>query len=346
MRFFMALLLVASVLSGCDGAAGFGEGPGTSVPWPGVQEETRLQDLYIGAMCEQAGLPVLGAPSAPVCDAAGFRPTDWGLIVQAGMNDIDLRCDEYLAWLDERKRFSEPILKELAAVSAVTEGIMQISGTGAASIAITGLAFGLTATSFTNFNSRLLFEIDHSAVQAIVLRSQNTFRDQIRRQVIDNRPAAVYALRSYLRTCMPFTLQTQINNTIVLFERGGVPALVSGGPLIDPSVVGVPRITDVNAPLPAPRRMLPRRSGPTLFGPVEPTLKPAEIKDLQQLVGLPPTGDLGPHGSDTRKRLVACVATLSGARPSTDDTLLLRDVKILLGAVQDGGQEAAKCGGS
>ena len=342
MRFFMALLLVASVLSGCDGAAGFGEGPGTSVPWPGVQEETRLQDLYIGAMCEQAGLPVLGAPSGPVCDAAGFRPTDWGLIVQAGMNDIDLRCDEYLAWLDERKRSSEPILKELAAVSAVTEGIMQISGTGAASIAITGLAFGLAATSFTNFNSQLLFEIDHSAVQSIVLRSQNTFRDQIRRQVIDNRPAAVYALRSYLRTCMPFTLQTQINNTIVLFERGGVPALVSGGPLIDPSVVGVPRITDVNAPLPTVQRTLPKHKGPNLFGRVEQDLKPAEIKNLQRLVGMPETGDLGPHGSVTRARLIACVKAVSTARPEAGDTLVPRDLDYLDAAENDP-EQAARC---
>lgn len=104
-------------------------------------------------------------------------------------------------------------------------------------------------------------------MQSIVPGGQNTFRDQIRRQLIDSRPAAVYALRPYLRTCMPFTPQTQINNTIVLFERGGVPALESGGPLIDPSVVvGVPRITDVSAPLPVLHRTLPRRSGRTCSG--------------------------------------------------------------------------------
>ena len=52
MRFIVALLFVASTLSSCSSVTGFsdlGEGPGSSLPcpalpWPGLEESTRLQD--------------------------------------------------------------------------------------------------------------------------------------------------------------------------------------------------------------------------------------------------------------------------------------------------------------
>ncbi len=56
---------------------------------------------------------------------------------------------------------------------------------------------------------------------------------------IDNRPAAIYALRQYLRLCMPMTIETQINTTVKLFERGGTVALgqAASRPMIDARTV-------------------------------------------------------------------------------------------------------------
>jgi hypothetical protein len=51
--------------------------------------------------------------------------------------------------------------------------------------------------------------------------------------IIDSRAAAVYALRSYLRICTPFTIANQINTTVTLVHRGAGPT----PPLINPGVV-------------------------------------------------------------------------------------------------------------
>src|SRR5258708_2378334 len=63
----------------------------------GLHEASNLQELYIGYICQQAGLPVVTDRGYVVC-ATGFGPNEWSLFVQAGMNDIDRRCDAYLAW--------------------------------------------------------------------------------------------------------------------------------------------------------------------------------------------------------------------------------------------------------
>ena len=73
----------------------------------------------------------------------------------------------------------------------------------------------------TNYNSRLLFEIDTSTVQALVLGRQRDFREGLTRIAFNNKPAVEDALRSYLRICLPFTIETEVNNVITVFQRTG-----------------------------------------------------------------------------------------------------------------------------
>ena len=157
------------------------------------------------------------------------------------MNDIDRRCDAYLAWLDNKKRSANPILQQISDTRSVTEAIMRIAGASADSIVITGLAFGLAASTFTNINSRLVLEVDHTTVQTVVLTTQKKYRLWIRGEIIDNKPAAIHALRSYLRLCMPFTIETEINMTATIVQRGGAAAVaaIERDPLINPATVGV-----------------------------------------------------------------------------------------------------------
>jgi hypothetical protein len=146
------------------------------------------------------------------------------------MNDIDRRCDSYLAWLDEKRRSREPILKQLADMGAATAAILRATNAGATPIAIVGVAFGLAADTFTNVSSRLLLEVNHSTVQSVVLGYQAEFRATNVKVIIDNRPAAIYLLRSYLRLCMPYSIEMSINNTVTIYHRD--PAALNTVPLL------------------------------------------------------------------------------------------------------------------
>jgi hypothetical protein len=216
-RAVAACIVVASALSGCSSldAVYIREGIGTTLSTTDLPEASYLQAVYVGEICRQADLP---------CEV-GMRPSDWGTFVQAGMNDIDRRCDAYLAWLDNKRRWREPILKQIATTGAATAAIMGLTGVGPTAIAIVGTAFGFAADTFVNFSSRLITEVDHSVVQSVVLGNQHEFRTTNLNVVVDNKPAAIYLLRNYLRICMPFSIEMSINNTVTVFQRGGPEAL-------------------------------------------------------------------------------------------------------------------------
>ena len=199
---------------------------------------TRAQDIYLGYLCVQAGLNVVGVGDTLRCYDAGPISRNWSLIVQAGMNDIDQRCDAYLAWLDDRRRSHAPLLAEVSAVRTATTSIMAFSGVekGAVAISVVGEAFGLATNTFNNLHSRLLLEVNQATVQSVVVNRRNGYRLDIMRVDISNRPAAVHALRSYLNICMPFTIETDINTTVTAFQFGGPDALIRP-PLNSPDTV-------------------------------------------------------------------------------------------------------------
>src|SRR5262249_45633883 len=150
------------------------QGIGTDVYSSELPNSTALNDAYVALICRQAGL----ANELETCDSPALG-RQWATFVQAGMNDIDRRCDAYLAWLDDRKRLQTPVLNELHALSAAAIGIMSAAGVGVTPIAIVGLAFGLAADTFTNVQSRLVLEADHSTVQAVVLGNQSQYRREV-----------------------------------------------------------------------------------------------------------------------------------------------------------------------
>ena len=292
MRRYRALAIVVSlsvVVAGCDPSQEYKfytQGIGTELPSQTILADTALQDAYLEALCDQAGLP-------SCLPAIGSR--NWAPIVQAGMNDIDQRCDAFLGWLDEKRRNQEPILNELHAVSAASQAIMNVAGAGANPITIVGLAFGLASDSFTNLRSSLLFEVDKSTVETIVVNAQNRYRADLWNQpAIDNRASAVYALRSYLRICTPYTIANQINTTVTLVERGA-GANVINVPMVDAQIVRSTTIRSATAPI----TVIPTPPHQTYEG----SLAPAHIKDIQTTLCVAADGNLGPPGSQTRKAI-------------------------------------------
>jgi hypothetical protein len=246
-------------LAGCNALEGqyFRQGIGTDLPWSDVATATELQNIYLEHLCRQSA-PYIGA-QAPGCFQGEVPPNFWPLIVQAGMNDIDQRCDGYLAWLDQRKRENAGILTELAAVRFAVDAITNPAithGIGPRSLAAIAAAFGLATNTVNNLNS-LLLQVDHNTVQAVVYRWRGDLRGQINTLItsrsIDNKPAVVHVLRSYLSACMPMNIAANINSRITVLQAAGVSiSAPDARPKIDPK----PLVTN-------PPRTDPSRDGST-----------------------------------------------------------------------------------
>jgi hypothetical protein len=231
---------LALLLSGCDTTDSrfFRYGIGTELYTEDIVQATQLQDIYLTELCRQA------VPPQSVADGqcVSMRPTSsgWDLIVQAGLNDIDRRCDAYLAWLDDRRRTNTAVLKELGDLAVASQAIMRVTGVGANPITIAGLAFGLASNTFININSRLLLEVDKTTVQTLVLRRRGEFRTKLKTISVTDRPNAVYAMRQYLTICTPFAIETDINSTITVFQQVGPGGLIDKPPLLNTEAVGRP----------------------------------------------------------------------------------------------------------
>lgn len=299
---FLSLFILLAACSPTDKTY-LREGIGSSLYGDDGGEAARQQNIYIDYICSESGLA-----SGQTCDPDTFGPTAWTQFVQAGMNDIDVRCDAYLVWLDSRRRAREPVLQEISDIRTATTAILAATGVGVEPIAIAAAAFGLASSSFTNLNASLVFALDQSTVQTIVVSRQTDFRRNLP-TVIDNRPAAIYALRSYLRLCMPMTIDTQVNTTVRLFEggRAGIAALAAeqANPLIDAKAVRTAILRNSSsAVVPFRPQLRPPPPPPAGYGRIgtdegvlakpvgsyETSLDPSDVVQFQSVVCLPKTG--------------------------------------------------------
>lgn len=293
----VACVALALATAACDPAkdrAYFLDGVGTKLSSADLGEETTLQDQYIGSLCEQAGAPFVETTSGRTCDVG-----NWTSIVQAGMNDIDRRCDAYLAWLDARRRDKEPILNEISAIGTATHEIMVVSGVGTAPLAIVTQAFGLATQTYTNWNSRLLLEVNQSTVQTLVYSRQSDFRNAIANESVPDRPRAIYLLRNYLRICMPITIETDINTSITLVQRGAPMAAKESSVV---QTAKSPLTLDVTRPI------VPSTRPVTILDPIKGTAEESvpylQGRKIQRALCVKTAnGDFGPPTSDTRMHL-------------------------------------------
>jgi hypothetical protein len=253
------------------------------------------------------------------------------------MNDIDLRCDAYLSWLHDKRSSREPILKELAVLGGAAAAILKITEVGATPIALTAIAFGLAADSFTNYDLRILNGVDYTTVQSVVRGNRTLFRSKNLSLVIDNRPAAIYVLRNYLSICLPSSIEMSINNTINIYHRGGPDALTTepvglrtpaATSNTSAQVRGTPVIRSATVPLPVQPKQ-PITVSPTRLNNFEQTLSDRDVNEFQRAVCVSPTGDLGPLGSETRTKI-------KDALKAQDDLLTDRKAALLRRKLRSG----------
>ena len=220
MRFIAALLAyvaIAMTVAGCDPVTErryITEGAGVDLYTADRAGQIALQNQYVNFICAQVG---------QYCPDG-----NWTVFVQAGMNDIDQRCDGYLTWLDARRRDKEPVLAELSALNTAAHAMMTVTGSSPKSLDIVTAAFGLASATYNNWNSRLMLAVNQSTVQDVVYNSQGQFRQKIATYRVPDRPAAIYLLRNYLRLCTPITIEANINTTTTLVQRGAPMAALQG----------------------------------------------------------------------------------------------------------------------
>jgi hypothetical protein len=305
---------LALLVGGCDPTRDsryLREGIGTDLYWDGLPAATQLQDIYLANICAQAVSPTARSVDTVSCDGLSLGRRDWGLLVQAGMNDIDLRCDAYLAWLYDRKSSKEPFLKELASLGGAAAGILRATDAGATPIALTAIAFGIAADTFTNIDLRLVNAVDYTTVNSVVRDNRTQFRINNIDLVIDNRPAAIYVLRSYLSICVPDSIEMSINNTVTVYHRGGPDALrtqpiglrtAPATSATSAAVRGAPVVIRADRPPPvtAPVKI-------SLLSPITDIERKSvsldDAKAFQRTLCVSDNGDFGPHGSPTRTAL-------------------------------------------
>jgi hypothetical protein len=286
----IACVGLALLAGGCDPTAErryIREGAGVDLYTADRASQIELLNQYERFICAQAG---------PSCGS------DWATFVQAGMNDIDQRCDGFLTWIDAQRRDREPVIAEISAINTAVHAVMTVTGSSPRSLDIVTAAFGLASASYTNWNSRLLIAANQSTVQEIVYKGQGDFREKIKTYAVADQPTAIYLLRNYLRLCMPTTIEASINTTTTLVLRDA-PAAAKKNLVVSTLGPGRPAvIRDVNTPLqrfnpppPAPRLSLSRQE-------TEMTSKDMRLV-LNTLCRPKSESDLGPAGSAARMAL-------------------------------------------
>lgn len=243
------LLIVACVAASCQGPdhGYLQNGIGAQLAAPDMTNSTHMLKSYFGHLCDQSGLG-----SCPSSDGADNRV--WNLVVRQGLNDIDRRCDAYLQWLDDKKRTRGPLLNQVKDIQSTTAALIGVfDPSNAVALQVVAQAFNLITRSIDNYHSRLLLEIESSTVNTIVLRARHDMRQKIVRDSITSRPDAEYALRTYLRVCLPFAIETNINDYGTLGARGiavDEDTSINQAPVIRRAVDPLPPARDPTPPAP------------------------------------------------------------------------------------------------
>ena len=217
------LLLAALVLAGCDPVqdrAFRTEGPGVELNSPGTSDRTKALNSYFNELCQQADLVGTAKPEA--CRTLQAR--DWRALVFTGFNDIDARCDGYLNWLDQKRAERLLVDEGTIAVGALVGGVLGVAAPGTQALNYLALAFGFSQAVYSAYHESILLGIEPSTVKQIVYERRAQFRQEARKIGFEFKPDAVYALRSYLRICMPQTIILNVNEYSRASLAGGNPA--------------------------------------------------------------------------------------------------------------------------
>ena len=173
-----------------------------------------LQDYY-RALCQQAN--PLGSVTAETYACGTISE-----LVKTGFNDIDLRCDRYLAWIDQKRNEATTFKTGITATSTLVTGVVTGSTDTLRHVA---QALGFASTIYDAYNNAILTGLESSTIKKLVYSRRTAYRQEFTKINYGSYSDATYALRGYLRICTP--------QTIVLSANEYVNAVATGGAIPD-----------------------------------------------------------------------------------------------------------------
>ena len=176
---------------------------------------TRDLQAYFDALCIQAGIATVGGENDVGCPV-GLTGAHYVTLMQAGFNDIDLRCDKYLGWIDRKRIEALSFGRGLGATEALIGAGLTASGAGADAFANVLAAFNFARSMYDASNLSLLAALETSTIKSIVYKRQKAFRTAANAYAAEqrggvSRESVVFALRNYLLICTPQTIVLDAN---------------------------------------------------------------------------------------------------------------------------------------
>jgi hypothetical protein len=133
----------------------------------------------------------------------------------SGYAYVDLRCEQYF---DNLHRFYKKKREDVNASNVVTGalgGILAAIQASAKSIALVAIGGTSTTASIENYGSSLLFELDPSATQGLVLKAQKAFQAEVAsRNVTQSFPETLAAVSEYARLCLPPRIEKLVTEAV------------------------------------------------------------------------------------------------------------------------------------
>ncbi len=283
-------ILLLFGLIGCANEQGFRtQGPGLSLSPSSIAEDAVTQNAFFLELCKLAGLVSV--------DSDTCSPANYTEITLVGMNDIDLRCDRYLRWIDNTRIERLAVNRGAVSLGGFLGGVLGIASPESDALAYIALVLGFGTELYNTYQNSILLGLESTTVHEIVYERRNAFRQSLSRELgatsISTRSRAVFLLRNYLRICTPNSIVLDVN----AFARGGV---IGGGPSAESRADEVFRSRP-----PAPSDLAgPNNFGaPTNLHPSVTNERNFDDGDLRQLQRDMCISDQGGVGPETRVNL-------------------------------------------
>ncbi len=244
----------------------------------------------------------------------------WYDVSLAGFNFVDDECRLYFNDLFFLNREKDEIKTGLAAAGATAAAVMGVTGATAKSISIVAQAFGLGAVATDLVAGTFLYQVPPATALGFVKELQLAYRSGIaeRRSMINSPSASYHAIQDYLSLCLPPTIEAKIAEHVAAARAAPDPVTSGAGPSFGLNVVTVPQVTraDIKAEIlrsadsVMPNVKVQQRTTKNRLTAAETNMLTPEINKLQMALCLPPDGDLGKVGSNTRTNLSAALTAV------------------------------------
>nr|VFJ91524.1 MAG: hypothetical protein BECKLFY1418B_GA0070995_102614 [Candidatus Kentron sp. LFY] len=211
---YLSLAILLGLTSGCASWIASPEsklahsGPGTIIEQERIEKYADQQTQVLVQLRTMAG--------------ETSNPPNWDKIISAGLQYSDVRCSDYLEALYSINKQLKADVRDVNATGTFATGLMGIAKSAASEVAAVAVLFGYAEETIGNSGSRMLFELEPSALRSLVEGSQKAFRGALPTGY--DRAGAFSVIREYAVLCLPSTIEAEINNA----AKNAKPRAASG----------------------------------------------------------------------------------------------------------------------